>query len=63
MNHLLLNLAKHPLVWGGLGLLVRYVDDSPKERATLGFSPQFWTRVGFVSLAIGVFDTVQHGKR
>ena len=63
MNHVLLTLAKHPLVWSGLGLLVRYADASPKERATLGFSSQFWTRVGFVSLAVGVLDTVQHGKR
>jgi hypothetical protein len=40
-------LVKHPFVWGGVGMLIRYKDDlSPKG--------QFWKTVGAISLAIGV---------
>jgi len=44
-------LMKHPLVWSGLGLMVRYTtSDSP--------TAPFWRQVGLASLAVGLFFTV-----
>lgn len=48
---LAVSLAKHPLVWSGTGLLVRYFDD-PSQKA------QFWTTIGLISLGIGVTHTI-----
>jgi len=48
---LAVSLAKHPLVWSGTGLLIRYFDD-PTPKA------QFWTTLGLISLGIGVTHTI-----
>lgn len=44
---LALRLIKHPLVWSGTGLLVRYAGE-PTTKASL------WTGLGVLSLAVGV---------
>lgn len=48
---LAVSLVKHPLVWSGTGLLVRYFDE-PTAKA------QFWTTIGLISLGIGVTHTI-----
>jgi len=48
---LAMSLIKHPFVWSGTGLLVRYFDD-PTSKG------QFWTTIGLLSLGVGVVHTV-----
>lgn len=51
MEPLLVTLVKHPLVWGGLGLLVRY---EGRSGADYGLSAGTWRAFGAVSLGVGL---------
>ena len=51
MEPLLVTLVKHPLVWGGLGLLVRYEGRSDGD---YGLSAATWRAFGAVSLGAGL---------
>lgn len=42
-----LRLIKHPFIWSGAGMIIRYGDDPTK-------SGQFWKTVGVLSLAVGL---------
>jgi hypothetical protein len=42
-----MRLLRQPMVWSGIGLLVRYAGE-PTDRATI------WTGLGVLSLGIGV---------
>ena len=46
MEPVLVTLVKHPLVWGGLGLLVRY---EGRSGADYGLSAATWRAVDFAS--------------
>jgi hypothetical protein len=51
MEPVLVTLVKHPLVWGGLGLLVRY---EGRSGADYGLSAATWRAVGAVSFGVGL---------
>lgn len=44
-------LIKHPFVWSGAGLLIRYGDD-PTQKGS------FWTTIGLLSLGVGITHTI-----
>lgn len=44
-------LVKSPLVWSGVGLLLRYSGDSTPQAGA-------WTGIGVVSLSLGVMLTI-----
>jgi hypothetical protein len=45
------SLIKHPLVWSGAGLLIRYSGDHTQKGG-------FWSTIGVVCLGIGVAHAV-----
>lgn len=51
MEPLLVTLVKHPFVWGGLGLLVRY---EGRPDGDYGLTAGTWRAIGAVSFGIGV---------
>jgi hypothetical protein len=46
-----LRFVKHPMVWSGVGLLIRYGDD-------FTLTGNLWKTVGVLSLAWGIGSTV-----